>query len=350
MTVQKLPDEERFIIAVLWMCGWPVAAIAARCGATPGKVRGVVHRLPYPPRSELSVADRQKILDELKAGRRDGGRLPDTMFVAEFLEAGQVKTVRRIDFSGGERRSYQVDYGDRETVRLPRDVQPKGLGSLPVETDHIAAGRRRDGPVAKAEPGRGGRRRILEDASEKGSPILQLRDHSAAPLEYLEFKHVLQDRPKKDMTREQVVWMDGAEHRRLVAARRLRDVFEGAEISPARSLDLMKAPGGAGRPSSIADYVLDCQKEVARLREGLPEGLLAILEAVVHRDLWIWQDVRRRSEKRRIFDDIRRGLDFVSFVHGEVSLGELSWRWPEPYSQELYRRLRPFIHRTGGKG
>lgn len=336
-------DRDRFIVTVLWMRGWPAAKIAAWYKLTPGKVRGWTTRLPYPKRSELSQDERQQILDDLKADRCDDGLLADRDFVAEVLEQDQVKKVRRVDFTGGERRSVEVSYGDREQGSAGHDAASKGLAGISDEALPIGGNgwKPHDHGAPQEQPGRDDRGLALEVTSERGSPVTRARNNAAAPLEWLEYRHILRDSASRGTTEAQRTWLEEAEGRRAEIARRLRDVFEGAQISPARAIDWMQAPGGStgGRP--VADYILDCQRELARLHTFVPAHLMALLERLLRHDEWVWEGQKKRHV---VYDEIRKALDFASVMYGRVSIGELEWRWPEPYGQEVYRRMRGAMH------
>lgn len=314
-------DRDRFVVAVLWMRGWPVSAISAWYGLTSGAVRGLVHRLPDPPRSALSVAARQAVLDRLKADRADDGLLDDNDFIAADLERDQIKQHGR---AGVERRraTKAVAGGKATTGAAPRDV----------------AGSSREPPD--------GKRRSAYAGEGAEAPVPTLSGRALAPLEYLEARHILADRPPKDAGKQQLAFADGAERRRLIAARRIRDTFEGAEVSSLRSVDLMiAARGGPGiRPTS--DFMLDCQRELRRLDNAMPVGLMSLLEDVVHHDRFVWRGLGTVSKRRRVYDDIKRALDLACWCYGMVGGDDVDRRWPESFAGQIAERMRPFVHQA----
>jgi hypothetical protein len=86
-------DSEIFLVEVLWLVGLSAAEIARRTGKRRNQVLNIVARR-YGNRAAMTIAERQAILDELRARPSDLPRLPDRFFVALPLMAGQVRPAR----------------------------------------------------------------------------------------------------------------------------------------------------------------------------------------------------------------------------------------------------------------
>ena len=145
---------------------------------------------------------------------------------------------------------------------------------------------------------------------------------NAAPLEYLFSNGMLQGDTDQH----------GAAYRRFSAGQRLRGIFEGAEISGLKTANLEGASGG-GIPGRLpGEYKMDCIRSLAELRGGpddqkaIRPGLFMLLEAVVYRDRWIWEEVRG-NRQAAVIVRLHKALDLLSVRFRMMTARDFNDRW-----------------------
>lgn len=144
---------------------------------------------------------------------------------------------------------------------------------------------------------------------------------NAAPFEYLFSKGKLQG--ERDA--------QGASYRRLSAGQRLRGIFEGAEISGLKAANLEGTSGG-GMPGRLpGEYKMDCIRYLSQLRGpewagGMPAALFSLLEAVVYRDRWLWEELRA-DRQEAFFLRLHKALDLLSVRLRMMSAQDFTARW-----------------------
>lgn len=151
--------------------------------------------------------------------------------------------------------------------------------------------------------GRDGRPAKIKVAGRKNIyPVIE----NTAPLEYLFSKGMLHtDQDER-----------GAALRRLEAGLRLRGIVEGAQISGLQTANLEGASGGGSPGCLPGEYKMECIRWLANLRgsneiAGLVPSLFSIIEDMVCRDRWVWEEVRV-DRRERIILQLHKGLDELS--------------------------------------
>lgn len=211
----------------------------------------------------------------------------------------------------------------------------------------VAKGKKKDAPKPAKVPGRDGNQERREKYGEHG--IHSYWNIGAGTVEMFERQSRLLDSkieaPYTDQKRDQAAF-EGNQRRRV--ARNLRELFEGADISPLRSADLDTVFSGFG-PRSPSDHALDCQKVIHQMRGDIPPGCMRMIESVIVRDEFLWENDDRKKEER-ILQDIRMALDFASWSLGsevrgkrEVSRNDLCERWAAAREFFYQSQLRPAI-------
>lgn len=71
-----LNSSQKFTAYALWLKGHNMQMIAHWLGARPKQIAGIITRSAWPNRSEMTDADRQQALDELKQIRLDKSGVP----------------------------------------------------------------------------------------------------------------------------------------------------------------------------------------------------------------------------------------------------------------------------------
>jgi hypothetical protein len=164
LAVRTHLDSEIFLVEVLWLVGLSAAEIARRTGKRRNQVLNIVARR-YGNRAAMTIAERQAILDDLRARPSDLPRLPDRFFVALPLMAGQVRPARSAEtrrasessetrcsrpaWSSRQRRSIRPSHARRAKVHASpactgaANLRLQGADSISINCGCVANGRPR---------------------------------------------------------------------------------------------------------------------------------------------------------------------------------------------------------------
>lgn len=278
-------DKQNFVIKVWWMHGWPVGRIASWSGRTSGTVRGVVHRaFGDKSRQDMTLAERQKLLDQLKADRLDGGALRDEWFVAEPLQPGQ--RVSGLD-----------------DINEPVSAKKK---QAEIKAERAAA------------------RQAQAEARERQAGGAA-RGEEAAAFEWLNGRRILAD-PASKVSRDS----DGSGVRRFAAGQSLRHYMDGARVGGMNSVDWGGLSGGSGAGKTIAAHKLECIHALGAIKQGIRsvDGLgVELIEAVVDRDEFVFHRVPGGPERAEVYERIRKALDVVAVFEGMMTAASFADRW-----------------------
>ncbi|MAZ85830.1 MAG: hypothetical protein CML31_05405 [Rhizobiales bacterium] len=150
-------------------------------------------------------------------------------------------------------------------------------------------------------------------AEEHGFNILL--NTNSAPLEWLVNSGRLEG--KKDPAGRALV--------RTSAGQAIRSLFQGAEISPLKSVSMEPSTRQAG-VKLVSDHQIDCMNALDRLKRTVPVRDLEILRRVCFEDFWYW-DVPVKREKRRRISEVNRCLDLVALALGMLTRIDYTKRW-----------------------
>lgn len=279
-----MTSSATYVIKVWWIHGLSIGRIAHWSGKTTGSIRGIVHRSFDTPRDQMSIQTRQRLLDEMKAERLDGGRLKDEWFVALPLANEQRLSNREAEF--------------------PRRPAPEPLSKKEAK--------------AKAA-------KDAKDAKERELGYAP-RGTDAAAFEWLNQRKVLADPPSKVSHEAQ---SDGSGVRRLTSGLRLRALIDGTRVGNLNSIDYERSGGGSSQPGSASAYRLECIHAVGAIRRGIRsvDALgWELIEAVVDRDEFVFHRVYA-SERAEIYERLRRALDVVAVSEGMMDRRAFFGRW-----------------------
>lgn len=298
-------DRHQFVACVLWMHGRSMLEIAAVVRWTPGQVRGFLHRqFKDKPRSHLTIQERQELLGQMKADRRDGGVLKDEHFQA-----------------------------------IPRVDGPRSAAEKPAEPDAgTREGRRERRRRQQQERRRQHQQEQERQAREQGHATR--RGIEAAALDYLQKRRLLRDPDTvKTMTEA------SEEVRRWEAGTRLRNYIEGARLSSLGAFDYERATmgSGSGPKLSLAAYKLHCMNSLAAIRQLIADTEFALLEGIIDRDEFVWERAPAESRARgELFEIIRYGLDAVAVHEDMMTRADFTARWKEelPFVDANYLKSR----------
>lgn len=192
-----------------------------------------------------------------------------------------------------------------------------------------------------SEPGRDGRpAHITRIGIDQAFPV----DMNAAPLEFLYGKGLLQT-PKD---------VHGTAYRRLSAGLRFRSLIEGAEICGLRTASFDGAGGVRSIGLQPGEYKMECIRFLSVMRGpedagGMPAHLLTLLEQLVYRDRWVWENLRGK-ERTIMFDEIRKALDRASVPLRLMTRSAFDQRWHRQRARSVPSKgpVGQSVHTKGG--
>lgn len=255
-----------YVIKVLWMKGLTVGDLAQTVGASPGQVRGVVAKgFGSMPRSEMSLSERQRRLNDMQRLAPHGLDLPGSLFRARPAE--RLSDMARKPLRGG----HELAEGFEQVTHEGRTID--------------VVRRRADG---------------LEEARARGWLYEARTDGALAGIALI----------------------------RLSAGQNLMRDFAMAMISSIGPQSFEPGTSGGQPKNLIADAALDGTARILALQAKVHVACWLLLCAVL-RDGFTLADYARASRKperaiRRLF---RRSLDDVAVRYALLDEREYRKRW-----------------------
>lgn len=318
--------EVTYVIAVLWMAGWSVKSIALATDKLRGSVKGIAQRRFPKSREEMTLEERQAILDQLKATRLDGGLLSEGHFRAVELRAVQQR---------------------KQRVAEARSAQSKLLSSRKARQAAEDAGKV-DKPMTLQQRRKAERKAREEDEHrrrQRESGLAAKRGDAGSALEYLANRQILTDfEDRRSEAFKKDIGSSG--RRRLEAGLKLRQYFAGARIGGLKAVDVEMAGGGSAIGMPPTAHRLHCMDSLGLIRSMMPVNDFQMIEAVVDQDDFPWERATvtiepgtdpADNDKRRayaldrargvIYDDIRRTLDIIAVYESLLTYEGFTARW-----------------------
>lgn len=337
---KKTLSTAQFVAAVLWMHGRTTGEIAKVVGWTPGTLRGFITRQFEKSREHMTAEERQEILDAFKADRLDGGRLKDEHFkpidlqgkpaTAKALESLKARWVECLFIAGGIEDSDRRSADQRQcniAHRAELDFNRKGgLPKADGGVDLLSKEGRKQARAIESDVMRLLRAKQKRKAAREAG-FADRRGRDAAALDYLYQQRLLKDRgTANDGTKT------SEEMRRLEAGQRLRSYLDGHRVGPMGAIDYERATmgSGGGAKMTLSAYKLHCIQALGSISKLMSPSDYQLIEAVVDRDAFVWEDTKAGGKARaRIFDAIRHLLDVIA-VHESLMTREAYYaRWGE---------------------
>lgn len=300
-TRQMTPID--FCIVVYWIHGMTIGQIYARWGKRVGKtkaaIRGVTGKLQC-VRSDMSMADRQKMLDHLLMGRLDDGLLP-----AEFFTAIPVKT-------------------DKPTGLIREHKKPK------PEPEDLAKGLDLESKAGKIEYRRRRTEYRLNEKKKEDRQAEIMRNGGAErgklthPFEYLSIKGLLAD-PANFIR-------GGVKEDKVRAARETagRELMVWLESQYGSGMKTQSFEGGSGGGSGAGVIIHASQVErtstINALRSMMGSDVFRLMERLFVTGEFVWR-VPSKKAQEIILQDIRKGLDCVVVINARLSVQDFATRW-----------------------
>lgn len=281
--------EVEFCIIVLWLHGYPIKRIHAwfgtKAGKSAGSIRGMVDRGLPKPRAQMSKEERQHELDRLFADRMDGGVLPDNFFKALPLKSRQ------------------------KPVEKERKPPVKAIEKKKLTKSMIRA------QIAREE-----RERAIRELG--GAP----RGVETAALEILKGTGLLAD-PKEMRSGSLEDVAKGARDRRFNAGIALRSWLSSAYMSGMKTQNYESVGGGGGGAGVVIHaHVAEAVNNLIKLKTMMTREEFDLLNQIIVADRFAWE-VPSKVARAMILEDIRRGLDIVSFFLDTMPLEDFRKRW-----------------------
>lgn len=270
----------RYVIEVLWLCGYSPRQIGAVVDLRSKQVQGIIAASQHPKRKDMSIEARQVALDDLAARRMtesgplDGGLLERVPF--RVLSASRAKK----GVTANSRQKTVIE-------QIKEGDIPHGFGERPRDIYQIDQ-----------------RRAVALNAN-------------VAPLEWLALRGRLAHRRDYDR----------AGQIRFETARWYRRHIEVAQIKGLRSPDYGGSVSSGSGPVEVRDWVVHAMEYLDRLHKSMPATEVALLRAVIADDEWVWERYRG-PDRRRVFDLIMRGLDRLCVYRGQLTDDVFRRRWP----------------------
>lgn len=313
--------EVSYVIAVLWMAGWTAKAIGLATDKLRGSVKGIAQRRFEKSREEMTIEERQAVLNELKIDRRDNGILLEGHFLAVPL----------------------------------REVQKRPIGShygnklLTGKKQAAAAEKRAQKPMTLQQRRRAERKAKDEDEhrrKQREAGLATRRGDAASALEFLANRQILTDAEDRGLEafKKQI---GSSGRRRLEAGLKLRGYFAGARIGGLKAVDVEMAGGGSALGMPPSTHKLHCMDSLGLIRSMMPQNDFLMIEAIVDQDDFPWDRIRPAAEdedrkeanrqkrrdravdkaRMRLYEEVRRALDVVAVYESLLTYEGFSVRW-----------------------
>ena len=292
----KSLTKPEFVCTVYWMEGkLSQGDIANKIHWTPGQVRGWIWRSFEKTRHSMTDEERQSILNLLEPLRKEIGALDS-------------KT-----------------YDDRFKAKKPKILPMKAKEEPDPEFPDTPEGR-------KASRKYFAEKKHKENAARHGRAKghATRRGMEGSALEWLNKHHHLADPAEKKLSDPSA--RAGSSLRRLESGFRLRKYVEGSRLSPLGAMDYENATmgGGSGAKLALPAYRLHCISALGSIKKMMQPADYALIEAVVDKDKFVWEDFDPRSAgRRRVLEAVRYVLDIIACHDRLLTHEEFKELWGE---------------------
>lgn len=295
-----------FTVCVLWMHGASAGNIALMSKRTRGSVAGIINRAFDKPREQMTIEERQARLDEMKAKRRDEGRLPAKFFIAMEILPKSDKPKAPLKF---------------------RELPPQQRDQPEVKPEPVTvSGKKKSRHKQKQEEHR---RNAIEKAAreerEQGRNTKRGFDGNA--LEHLHTMRILADPADRFVDSPVNTQVMSSGVRRHEAGQAFRATIDGCRVGGVSSVDFEREVRGSGAAAGIPAWRLQCLSSLGAIRKALPEADYATVEGIIDRDEMPWEAVKSSTAKKFLFETIRRSLDVIAVLWSYMSEQAFEARW-----------------------
>ena len=162
-----------------------------------------------------------------------------------------------------------------------------------------------------------------EERERGGAPN---RGLGGAALEYLYEAGSLADPADRGVDTPRLVGISSKE-RRKEAGRILRGYIEGCRIGGLTAIDLERVGTGSNSRLAISAYRLQAIHALGAIKGMMPDRDYELMESVVDRDEFVWENVPSSQAKAFIYEAIRRALDVVAVSEEMMGRQAFKLRW-----------------------
>lgn len=304
----KTHGAASFTIAVLWLHGSSVGSIAVISGRTTGSIRGIVNRTFETPRDQMTIEDRQAILDKMRGDRKDEGKLSERFFHALPLKETQKPAKAKLPERDGPLIFYK-----------PKEPKPEPL----PEPDPRTRQGRKEIQRRKQEQQRkdAAEARGRAEREQGGNPR---RGPQGSALEYLYGAGTLADPQQRsvDSPRQGLSSRD----RRKEAGLILRGLMDLCRVGGLNTVDLERV-GRGGFGIAIPARRLEAIHALGAIKKMMEDRDFELIERVVDRDEFVWEGIPSSKAKSLVYDAIRRSLDIVAVAEELMAREAFETRW-----------------------
>lgn len=361
--------RERYLVMVLWWAGRSEAEIVRRVGLrSKGMMRGIRDREMkaegHKPRSEMTVEERQAILDGMRAAIPEGIVLMGYDFIAKPLDKSRTRRIRQKLYDGGER--VIVYSGKDPTSYVHEDKgpgRPKGAIFPQATTDAIGSIKALSDPkaeIAGKRPGRDGEIFDEEVYSEPGSGIRRTRNREVDQVESLYNRGLLHDPQVRGAGDADILSSRSAASRRHSVAQTIQGLMEKAGRNAGlNSIDFEKVASGSLKSVDPSAAAFMARSDLDEIRQLMPPENWRAIETLLtpkgFRQLHLPQKRRRRRGevivRRDILDMVLLSLDYAATWrrsgqdpetgrrYALLSSADFSKRWPDAPTPEVVKRV-----------
>lgn len=362
--------RERYLVMLLWWSGCSEAEIVRRVGLrSKGMMRGIRDREAkaedLKPRSEMTVEERQAILDKMRAEIPEGIVVLGRDFVARPLDKAKTKRARQRDYDGSER---VVVYGGggsrcvlsengpstREEGVAVGSTTSAAIGPIKTLSDH------KDG-IAGKRPGRDGEIFDEEVYSEPGSGIRRTRNREVDQVESLYTRQLLHDPQVRGAGEADVISSRGAANRRRSIAQTIQGLMEKAGRNAGlNSVDFEKVASGSLKSVDPSAAAFMARSDLDEIRQLMPPQIWGVLETLLSPGGGFPQLSPPRKRRKRPEEALARrdllgmvliGLDYAATWrrsgqdpetgrrYALLSSADFVKRWPGAPTPEIVKRV-----------
>lgn len=276
MATKHLPGE-RFLAMVLWWKGCSEAEIVRRTGFVSKAVfRGIRNREAngMKPRSEMSIAERQSILDRMRAEQPEGAMALQSDFGASPLDDRQCVRVRRREADGRVR---LVEYGGSKPGRgrkaNPVPVLPAAAAPPPPSSPQKVR------PIA---PGRDGQYLETYEVNRREMGGMMRWNAAVDQVELLRSRGMLADPQKRQSADHEIKASLWAGQRRFEIARMIQSLRERAGYEAGlQSIDFGKETRGQGGSFDPSVAIFEARADLADIASLMPQRSWRLIECLI---------------------------------------------------------------------
>lgn len=295
--------KPQYVCTVFWMEGTlSQGDIANRIKWTKGQVNGWIDRNFRPSRALMTKDDRQMVLNLLEPLRHELEVMEDKKYNDRF----QAKPI------------------DTRAANFPQ-IAKEPAPEFPDSPEGRKAKRKYEAEQRHKE--NSARHKRSQGHARK-------RGFDGSALEWLSVSNKLADPGEKNTSAAGLsLAKTGSGMRRMEAGLRLRKYIEGSRLSPLGAMDYESATmggGGGGSKLALPTYRLHCISALGSIKQMMQPADFALIESVVDKDRFIWEDFPARSAgKRKIFEALRYVLDIIACHDRLLTHDEFKELWDE---------------------